>query len=107
MKTNPALSLATLFTTLLITGEALVAQQSESKPAGKPFHLTHYDKRIPADSWMLVSMDFDAFLSSKEFLKAAFENSDSEDAPPKAEPGQAKQATPERSRFPPLSLRGA
>jgi hypothetical protein len=84
MKTNPALSLATIFTTLLVTGEALVAQQSESKPADKPFHLTHYDKRIPADSWMLVSMDFDAFLSSKEFLKAAFENSDFEDAPPKA-----------------------
>ena len=84
MKTNPALSLATIFTTLLVIGEALVAQQSESKPADKPFHLTHYDKRIPADSWMLVSMDFDAFLSSKEFLKAAFENSDFEDAPPKA-----------------------
>ena len=84
MKTNPALSLAILFTMLLVTGEALVAQQSKSKPADEPFHLTHYDKRIPADSWILVSLDFDSFLSSKEFLKAAFENSDGEDSPPEA-----------------------
>ena len=40
------------------------------QPAPKPFELTHYEKRIPADAWMLFSMDFNVFLKSREYMKA-------------------------------------
>lgn len=72
-----------LFAVLPLVGGSLVAQEFSSKPDAKPFQLTRYDKRIPADSWMLASMDLDVFFSSKALMKAVFENSDGPDAPPK------------------------
>jgi TPR repeat protein len=77
MKTKSALILTTIFTASLLVDGPLLAQQP------KPFELTHYEKRIPADAWMLFSMDMNVFLSSKEYLKVAMQNSNPIGGPPK------------------------
>jgi len=83
MKTNTQFIPTTLFTIALMASGSLTAQQPEPAPAKPPFQLTHYDKRIPADSWMLFSADLDVFFKSKELMKATYGNMPAEDAPPK------------------------
>jgi hypothetical protein len=68
MKTKSQLILTSILTATLLFGVSLSAQQ----PVPKPFELTHYEKRIPADAWMLFSVDFNVFLKSKEYMKAIF-----------------------------------
>ena len=79
MKTKSSLILTAIFTASLLVDGTLLAQQ----PEPKPFDLTHYEKRIPADAWMLISMDMNVFLSSKEYLKVAMQNSKLIGGPPK------------------------
>ena len=74
------MKIKSVFLSSLLIFSALFGQQNPTKP----FALTHYEKRIPADAWMLFSVDAGEFFNSKEFLKASFENSTTEDAPPKA-----------------------
>lgn len=72
------MKLKAVFLSALFATGTLFGQQ----PAPKPFELTHYEKRIPADAWMLFSVDFNVFMKSKEYMKAILGNSPVGGPPP-------------------------
>lgn len=60
----------------------LLAQRPELPP--KPFKLTQYDRRIPADAWMSFSIDVGTFMQHQAILKAVYDKPNPGAPPPKA-----------------------